>query len=156
MACVVLGVAGCGGEPAGSTNEDGVRRYTLSGVIGATQGVDLDTGSIVDVTWSDIGSSDIYMTLKMSMMLHGLVDNAFCHKGDGFATVADIPAAADDCEWKYLSVSGNSPDATRGVEADGYLFLDGDDDRIHRLLLVDHSIDAEGVGRVTFDMLAVD
>jgi hypothetical protein len=157
VAMVLLGIAGCGGEPAGSADEVGARRFTLTGVIGATQGVVLQTGTIVDVTWGDIGQSDIYMTLKMSMMLHGLVGDAFCHKGQAFATVADIPSTADDCEWKSLSVSGNIPGVTRGsLEADGYLFQDVNGDRLHRLLIVQHSIDALGTGSVTFDILAVD
>ena len=156
VACVFgLMLCGCGGaEQAPDAN--GVRRFTLSGEIGATQGVVLETGSIVDVTWDDIGESDIYLPMAMMMMLNGVSDNAFCAKGEGFASVADIPAEPDTCEWKYLGLSGNAPDLQRGVEADGYLFFDADQDRIHRLLIVEHSIDADHVGKVTFDLLAVD
>lgn len=94
----------------------------------------------------------------MSMTLTGTVeDQPFCEKGTGFAAVEDIPTDDTDCFWASATLYGNAPveNAERGVQGDGYLVHDRAD-ALYRLLVLEHSIDDDHVGTVTFDFVAVD
>jgi hypothetical protein len=143
----------------GSTlEEDGVRQFTLSGQIGESEGLVLGTGEVVDTYFGEIGESDIYLSMKMSMVLTGPTgDPSFCPKGTDFASVDDVPAEPTGCVWGSASLAGNAPfeDSDRLVTGQGYLVEDRAGD-LYRLRIVEHSIDESHIGTVTFDVLAAD
>jgi hypothetical protein len=153
-AVALVGLIGCGAEDG----QGGVRRFTLSGEIGPSQGLVLATGAIVDVYFDEHGESDIFLQMGMSMVLTGPADDQpFCAKGADFADVAEIPTATAGCFWDSVSLYPNTPfeDAERSITGQGYL-VRARDDRLYRLLVVEHSISESYVGTVTFDVLAAD
>lgn len=158
----ILCLCACGsvepGQPAPGGGE-GVGRYTLTAMVGEpSDGLVLATGEMTSPTQSSL-KADIHATLAMSFMLGGFGQELpFCAKGDGFADVADVPVDSDGCAWNLVSITGNAPVLERSFDGDGYLVRDRSGG-LFRLLLVEHQIEETvpgNVGRVTFDVLAVD
>jgi hypothetical protein len=159
LAPLFVAVTACGSSPDEHGDPDG--RFTLSARLGEdSEGLVLGTGAIVPVHVPEIGTSDIYLFIRLFLELRGAhQDGSFCAKGTGYPEVAEIPTGVDDCAWTGVVLSEGAPDAVRGVARDGYLVRSRDGEQLYRLLILDHAVGREdeiNVGTATFDLLPID
>jgi hypothetical protein len=146
---LLCSVAGCADAAA---PEDGVERITLGAEIGRGDGLVLATGAIVEVV-SDPGESDVWLRIGMEMSLaSGHEDGGFCPREGDFGAVQDIPSDPVDCAWSpVIRLGGAAPDLERYPAPDAYLVRDRAGE-LRRLFVVEHDIDEDIVGSMTFDL----
>jgi hypothetical protein len=158
--CVSL-VTGCTAEvveqpgpPPSGPASDG--RFTLKGNLERTEGLVLESGTVVEVE-GGIDGGDFWLQIGKEVSLRGAGQggDAFCGMGTGFASVTEIPVSSSACLWEPVRLGANAA-GTRYPGDDAFLVRDLGL-RLYRLLLIEHGVGlvGPGISSVTFDVAAV-
>ena len=148
-----------GGGAPGPNGNAGITRHTMqSSAVSPGSGFVLETGTVVPLSEDEENPLVDFVQLSTMVVLFYGVDLEFfpfCIQGDGFGTVAEVPADVATCEWEFkFQIAGNGS-YTESQSAGVGMVLRDRNERLYRLLIVEDHIDEQGVATVAFDLLAV-